>query len=61
LRAVEVDLVDPFRRGDAVFRRMVEQVSAVLPPVVDALCVAAGTRAEPGPAAYALRGEVGPL
>lgn len=32
--AAEVDIIDPFRREDAVFARMAEQVLAALPPVV---------------------------
>lgn len=35
--AREVDIIDPFRREDAVFAAMAEQVLAVLPPVVGLL------------------------
>ena len=44
--AVEVDLVDPYRRSDATFRRMVRQVSSILPPVIYALSAAVATNAE---------------
>jgi protein-tyrosine phosphatase len=44
--AVEVDLVDPYRRSDATFRQMVRQVSTILPPVIYALSAAVATNAE---------------
>ena len=44
--AVEVDLVDPYRRSDATFRQMVRHVSSILPPVIYALSAAVATNAE---------------
>jgi protein-tyrosine phosphatase len=44
--AAEVDLVDPYKRSDATFRKMVRQVSKVLPPVIYALSAAVATKAE---------------